>query len=113
MLMVYFMKIKKTITFMTLKKKKNFGSRILLIIYFLFLGSLGREFKQDCSYERQILRWIEKHGNKGVTLSEISRAFRFTTDGSLEGVLKKLISLNYLTKSYCDRGRTKVFRYLK
>ncbi|XP_025417510.1 general transcription factor 3C polypeptide 1 isoform X2 [Sipha flava] len=75
-------------------------------------GPSGREFKQDCSYERQILRWIEKHGVKGVTLSEISRAFRFTTDGSAEGVLKKLTSLNYLTKSYCDRGRTKVFSYI-
>ncbi|XP_060881475.1 uncharacterized protein LOC132952960 isoform X5 [Metopolophium dirhodum] len=72
----------------------------------------GREFKQDCTFERQILRWIEKHGDLGVTLSDISRAFRFTTDGNLEGVLKKLTNLNYLTKSYCDRGRTKVFSYI-
>lgn len=72
----------------------------------------GREFKQDCTFERQILRWIEKHGDLGVTLSDVSRAFRFTTDGNLEGVLKKLTNLNYLTKSYCDRGRTKVFSYI-
>lgn len=70
---------------------------------------IGREFKQDCTYERQVLRWIEKHGDLGVALSEISRAFRFTTDGSLERVLKELTSLNYLSKRYCDRGRTKVF----
>lgn len=70
----------------------------------------GREFNQDCTYERQILRWIEKHGSSGVTLSDISRSFRFTTDGSLEGVLKKLINLKYVTKNYCDRGRIKVFR---
>lgn len=74
---------------------------------------MGREFKQDCSYERQILRWIETHGDRGVTVSEISRAFRFTTDGSLEGVLKKLTRLNYLTKRYCDQGRSKAFRYFK
>lgn len=74
-----------------------------------FLYYLGREFKQDCSFERQILRWIEKHGDLGVTLSDISRSFRFTTDGSLEGVLKKLTSLKYITKKYCDRGRSKVF----
>ncbi|VVC36367.1 Winged helix-turn-helix DNA-binding domain,B-block binding subunit of TFIIIC [Cinara cedri] len=72
----------------------------------------GREFKQDCSFDRQILRWIEKHGDLGVTLSEMSRDFRFTTDGSLEGVLKKLISLKYITKKYCDRGRAKVFCYI-
>lgn len=77
---------------------------------FLLLFFIGREYKQDWTFERQILRWIEKHGNLGITLSDISRAFRFTTDGSVIRILKKLTKLNYLTKSYCDRGRTKVFR---
>lgn len=81
----------------------------ILIRVFLYAG---REFKQDCAFERQILRWIERQGDSGVTLSDISRAFRFTTDCSLDKVLKKLTNLNYLTKTYCDRGRTKVFRYL-
>jgi len=82
------------------------------ILSCLFLYA-GREFKLDCAFERQILRWIERQGDSGVTLSEVSRAFRFTTDGSLEGILKKLTNLEYLTKKYCDRGRTKVFRYYR
>lgn len=70
----------------------------------------GREFKKDCTLERQILRWIEQHGDLGVTLSDVSRAFRSTTDRNLGGILKKLTTLKYLTRRYCDRGRSKVFR---
>lgn len=70
----------------------------------------GREFKLDCSYERQVLRWIEKHGNLGVTLSDISCSFKFTTDRAVERMLNKLVNLKYISKHYCDRGRSKVFR---
>lgn len=89
---------------------KKLNTTIHIQYKIILFSFKGREFKQDCTFERQILRWIEKHGDVGVTLSDISRAFRFTTDGNLEGVLKKLTNLNYLTKSYCDRGRTKAFR---
>lgn len=69
----------------------------------------GREFKLDSTFERQILRWIEEHGDEGVTLSEISNAFKFTTIGTLLRMLNYHLSLKYITKHHRDRGRAKVF----
>lgn len=43
-------------------------------------------------------------------MTDISRAFKFTTGGGLKNILNKLTNLKYLTKRYCDRGRVKVFK---
>ncbi|XP_050532028.1 general transcription factor 3C polypeptide 1 isoform X2 [Daktulosphaira vitifoliae] len=72
----------------------------------------GHEFKRDAAFDRQILRWIENQGDNGATLSDISRVFRFTSDGNLDNILKLLIKSNYLSKHYCDRGRAKVHVYV-
>ncbi|XP_050429268.1 uncharacterized protein LOC126838682 [Adelges cooleyi] len=72
--------------------------------------SKDREFKLDCSFERQILRWIENQSD-GATLSEISRKFRFTSDGNLNNILKHHIKLGNLSKNHCDRGRSKAHVY--
>lgn len=69
----------------------------------------GREFKLDSTFERQILRWIEEHGDEGVTLSDISNAFKFTTIGNIHRMLNNYVSLKYITKHHRDRGRSKVF----